>query len=55
MAQKSRANVLKIFLIFVFNVPIILSDGEISAALGYFLTCGSNIFKNDPTFKCQKS
>ena len=57
MGQKSRADVLKSFLILIFTVPIILSDAEISAALGYFLkmlTCGSKIFKNDPTFKMVK-
>ena len=37
MGQKSRADALKSFLIFIFTVPLILSYTEISAALGYFL------------------
>ena len=57
MGQKTRPDVLKSFLMFIFTVPIILSDAEISTALGDFLkilTCGSKIFKNDPTFKMVK-
>ena len=57
MGQKTRPDVLKTFLMFIFTVPIILSDAEISTALGDFLkilTCGSKIFKNDPTFKMVK-
>ena len=49
MGQKSRADVLKSFLMFIFTVPIILSDAEISAALGYVLksmTCGTKMVKN---------
>jgi len=57
MGQKTRPDVLKSFLMFIFTVPIILSNAEISTALRDFLkilTFGSKIFKNDRTFKMVK-
>ena len=57
MCQKRDADMLKSFLMFIFTVPKILSDAEISAALGPFLkilTCGSKLFKNDLPSKWSK-
>ena len=58
MAQKIRAGVLKTSLMLIFTVPMILGHAEISGTLGVFFkifTCGSKIFKNDPTFKMVKN
>ena len=58
MGKKIRTGVLKTSLMLIFNVPMILGHAEIPGTLGVFfkiLTCGSKIFKNDPTFKMVKN
>ena len=56
--QKIRAWVLTSFLVLNLAFRMILRYVEISGTLGVFfkiLTCGSKIFKNDPTFKMVKN
>jgi len=58
MGQKTRPDVLKSFLMFIFTVPIILSNAEISTALRDFLkilTFGQKFSKMTIPSKWSKS